>query len=94
MVGHVAPEAAEGGPIAVVADGDPITVDVYARALSVGLGRAELAARLERWEEPPPKYATGALAKYAGLVRSASEGAITAPPPRGLRLPLPEGLPA
>ena len=77
MVGHVAPEAAAGGPIAVVADGDPITIDADARRLDVELPPETIAARLARWTPPPPRFASGVMAKYARLVASASEGAVT-----------------
>ncbi len=74
MVGHVAPEAAVGGPIALVHDGDTVTLDVDARRLDVD---AELEERRSEWQAPEPRYAWGALAKYARLVSSASEGAVT-----------------
>ena len=74
MVGHVAPEAAVGGPIALVRDGDMITLDVKARRLDVD---ADLSARKGEWKAPEPKYTKGVMAKYARLVQSASEGAIT-----------------
>jgi dihydroxy-acid dehydratase len=77
MVGHVAPEAAAGGPIAVVADGDPITIDADARRLDVELPPETIAARLARWTPPPPRFASGVMAKYARLVAPASEGAVT-----------------
>ncbi|HXH05698.1 MAG TPA: dihydroxy-acid dehydratase, partial [Vicinamibacterales bacterium] len=77
MVGHVAPEAAAGGPIAVVADGDLVTIDVAARRLDVELSPEVLAARLARWTPPPPRFASGVMGKYARLVASASEGAVT-----------------
>ena len=80
MAGHVSPEAARGGPIAVVEDGDVVVVDVEAHELRVELSDDELAARLDAWSAPPPRYATGVLAKYAALVSSASEGAVTRPP--------------
>jgi dihydroxy-acid dehydratase len=79
MVGHVAPEAVRGGPIAALEEGDTIVIDVEARTLSVELSEAELTARLAGWELPPPRYADGVLAKYAALVSSASEGAVTRP---------------
>jgi dihydroxy-acid dehydratase len=79
MVGHVAPEAARGGPLAVVRDGDTITLDVEARRLDVELADDEVAARLRDWTPPAPRYTTGVLAKYAALVSSASEGAVTRP---------------
>jgi dihydroxy-acid dehydratase len=74
MVGHVAPEAAVGGPIALVRDGDMIRLDVKARRLDVD---ADLSARKGDWKAPEPKYKTGVMAKYAKLVQSASEGAVT-----------------
>ena len=74
MVGHVAPEAARGGPIALVRDGDVITLDVRARRLDV---QADLEERRSQWKPPSPRYSTGVMAKYARLVSSASEGAIT-----------------
>jgi len=77
MVGHVAPEAAHGGPIAALKDGDVIKFDVNARRLDVELSEAELAKRLADWREPQPRYTTGVFAKYAALVSSASEGAVT-----------------
>jgi dihydroxy-acid dehydratase len=76
MVGHVAPEAAEGGPIAAVEDGDPITIDLDAGRLDLEIPEDLLWERLERWFPPAPRYATGALAKYARLVKSASQGAV------------------
>ena len=74
MVGHVAPEAARGGPIAFLRDGDVITLDVRARRLDV---QANLEERRSQWKPPSPRYSTGVMAKYARLVSSASEGAIT-----------------
>jgi len=74
MVGHVAPEAADGGPIALVHEGDTVTLDVDARRLDVD---ADLEVRRPQWQAPEPRYAWGALAKYARLVGSASEGAVT-----------------
>jgi dihydroxy-acid dehydratase len=79
MVGHVAPEAYRGGPIAALRDGDEITLDVDARELRVALSDDEIAARLADWSPPPPRYTRGVLAKYASLVSSASEGAVTRP---------------
>ena len=76
MVGHVAPEAARGGPIAALRDGDTIELDVEARELRVALSDEELAARLAAVVQPPPRYTTGVLARYALLVSSASEGAV------------------
>jgi dihydroxy-acid dehydratase len=77
MAGHVAPEAPDGGPIAAVRDGDTVVFDVAARELNVELTDEEIAARLADYEPPPPKYTTGVLGKYARLVGSASEGAVT-----------------
>ncbi|HVE69143.1 MAG TPA: dihydroxy-acid dehydratase [Solirubrobacteraceae bacterium] len=77
MAGHVAPEAARGGPIAAVRDGDEITIDVDSRRLDVNLPDDEIARRVADYESPPPAYETGAMAKYAKLVSSASAGAIT-----------------
>jgi len=76
MVGHVAPEAARGGPIAALRDGDVVTVDVESRELRVELSDEELAARIAAVTPPEPRYATGVLARYARLVSSASEGAV------------------
>ena len=77
MAGHVAPEAAHGGPIAAVRDGDTIVFDVKARRLDVQLSEAEMSARLRQWSPPAPRYTTGVMAKYAKLVSSAAEGAVT-----------------
>jgi dihydroxy-acid dehydratase len=77
MAGHVAPEAAVGGPIAAVRDGDTISFDIPNRRLDVELSAAEIAARLQDWKEPAPRYSRGVFAKYARLVSSAAEGAIT-----------------
>jgi dihydroxy-acid dehydratase len=74
MVGHIAPEAASGGPIGLLRDGDIVTLDVRARRLDV---EANLDARRAQWKPPVPRYTTGVMAKYAKLVSSASEGAIT-----------------
>jgi dihydroxy-acid dehydratase len=79
MVGHVAPEAYRGGPIAALHDGDLVTLDVEARELRVDLSDHEIEARLAAWTPPPPRYTRGVLAKYAALVSSASEGAVTRP---------------
>ncbi len=77
MVGHVAPEAAVGGPIAAVREGDIITFDVENRRLDVGISEDEMQRRLAAWAPPEPNYKTGVFAKYAKLVSSSSEGAIT-----------------
>ena len=77
VVGHVAPEAASGGPIALVRDGDTITIDVAKRRIDLNVDGAELAQRRSAWHAPQARYTRGALAKYAKLVGSASEGAVT-----------------
>jgi dihydroxy-acid dehydratase len=79
MAGHVAPEAAHRGPIAAVQDGDTVTLDIDNRTLNVDLSDEEIEARLADWKEPEPRFATGVLAKYAALVSSASQGAVTDP---------------
>lgn len=76
-VGHIAPEAVDGGPIAFVQNGDPITLDMANRTLEVEIADGEFAARQVCWEPNPPKYTSGVLAKYRKLVSSAAEGAIT-----------------
>jgi dihydroxy-acid dehydratase len=75
-VGHVAPEAVDGGPIAFVRDGDRVVLDVQARTLDLVVDEAELDARQDGWQPPPPVYTRGVLAKYAKLVGSAAQGAI------------------
>jgi dihydroxy-acid dehydratase len=77
MAGHVAPEAAVGGPIAALKNGDIITFDIKARELSVALSQKEIKARLKKWKVPKPRYKSGVMAKYARHVSSAAEGAIT-----------------
>ena len=77
VIGHVAPEAAHGGPIAHVKDGDTITIDVEAQTINVN---ADLAARAKNWTPPKPRYPSGAYAKFARLVGSASKGAVTSFP--------------
>ena len=77
MIGHVAPEAALGGPIALVAEGDEVEIDVEAKRLDLHVDDAELARRRAGWTAPPPRYASGVMAKYAALVSSASDGAVT-----------------
>jgi dihydroxy-acid dehydratase len=77
MAGHVAPEAARGGPIAIIAEGDVIIFDLETRKLRIELSDAEINARLAKWKAPAPRYKTGVFAKYAALVSSASLGAIT-----------------
>ena len=79
MAGHVAPEAAVGGPIAAVAEGDTITFDVEARRLDLDVSESILRERLARWRAPVPRYTSGVFAKYVALVSSAAEGAVTRP---------------
>jgi dihydroxy-acid dehydratase len=79
MVGHVAPEAMTGGPIAAVADGDAIEFDIGKRSLNVALTDAELQRRMSTWKAPSPRYSTGVMAKYALMVSSAAQGAVTTP---------------
>jgi dihydroxy-acid dehydratase len=79
MAGHVAPEAAHRGPIAALREGDAVTFDIEDRKLDVALSDAEIEDRLKDWRDPQPRYETGVFAKYAALVSSASEGAITRP---------------
>jgi dihydroxy-acid dehydratase len=77
MVGHAAPEAFRGGPLAIVRDGDSIVIDVAGRRLDVDISETELKDRMTTWKAPTPRYARGVLAKYAKLVSSASTGAVT-----------------
>ena len=77
MIGHIAPEAADGGPLAALKSGDKISIDVAKRKLDVELSATELKKRLKAWKPPKPRYASGVLAKYARHVASASEGAVT-----------------
>jgi dihydroxy-acid dehydratase len=77
MAGHVAPEAARGGPIAAVQDGDEVTLDIDARRLDVDLSDEEIARRVEAYESPEPRYRRGVMAKYAASVSSAAQGAVT-----------------
>jgi dihydroxy-acid dehydratase len=79
MIGHVAPEAAVGGPIALLEEGDEVTVDIPARELSVDVDEATMAARREEWEPPEPPYTNGVLAKYGRDFDSAANGAVTNP---------------
>jgi dihydroxy-acid dehydratase len=80
MAGHVAPEAAQGGPIAAIADGDSIVFDIPNRTLNVELSTEQIRQRLASWKAPAPRFTSGVMAKYAFLVSSASQGAITALP--------------
>ncbi len=77
VVGHVTPEAIEGGPIAIVEDGDRITIDAENQEVTLHLSDAEINKRLSNWKKPPVRYTRGVLAKYAKTVTSASEGAVT-----------------
>ena len=77
MIGHVTPEAALGGPIALVKDGDVITLDAEARQLNLNVSVEEMDRRRREWKPPTPRYTSGVMAKYAKLVSSASLGAVT-----------------
>jgi dihydroxy-acid dehydratase len=77
MAGHAAPEAARGGPIAVLAEGDIVSIDIARRAIDVEVAPEVLAKRLSEWNAPPPRYRGGVFAKYCALVSSASDGAVT-----------------
>ena len=77
VVGHVVPEAAVGGPIALVHEGDTVTIDAPARKLQLEVDEEELRRRRTAWEPPAPRYSRGVLAKYARLVSSADRGAVT-----------------
>jgi dihydroxy-acid dehydratase len=77
VVGHVTPEAFVGGPIAVIKNGDPITIDAEKRQINLGIPAKELKTRLAKWKKPKPRYTRGVLAKYAKLCNSASLGAVT-----------------
>jgi dihydroxy-acid dehydratase len=77
MIGHIAPEAALGGPIAIVEEGDTVVIDVDRKALDLDVAADVIADRLSRWAPRPPNYAGGVLGKYAALVGSASGGAVT-----------------
>jgi dihydroxy-acid dehydratase len=80
MVGHIAPEAARGGPMAIVQDGDQITIDIDARKLDLHVSDEEIADRLAAWKAPKPRYTWGVMARYAALVSSASDGAVLETP--------------
>lgn len=77
VVGHITPEAFEGGPIAIVRNGDPITIDAISHTLTIDIPQKEIAARIAKWKKPKPRYRRGVLAKYASHVSTASEGAVT-----------------
>jgi dihydroxy-acid dehydratase len=79
MIGHAAPEAFDGGPLAALADGDHVTIDIPERRLDVELTEEELEERLADWEQPEPPYPGGVLAKYGSSFGSAANGAVTNP---------------
>jgi dihydroxy-acid dehydratase len=79
MVGHVAPEAMVGGPIAMVKNGDEIVIDINKSKIELIVSRNEMTRRIRKWRQLKPHYASGVLAKYASLVQSASQGAVTLP---------------
>ena len=79
MIGHVSPEAMVGGPISLVKNGDKVAIDIKRGTIDLEVGRAEMQERKRKWRPKKPKYLNGALAKYASLVRSASDGAVTLP---------------
>ena len=79
MVGHVAPEAFVGGPIALVKNGDEISINTDENSITLHISDSELEKRKKEWKRPEPNYKSGALAKYASLVGSAANGAITKP---------------
>jgi dihydroxy-acid dehydratase len=79
MIGHISPEAAVGGPLALLQDGDIVVIDVDRRTVDVELSEEELARRRAAWTPPPPKYPHGLFAKYARLVSSAAQGAVCIP---------------
>ncbi len=78
-VGHIAPEAAVGGPIAAVEEGDIISLDIKKRTIDLDIPQNVLQDRLRKWSTPEPKYRSGVFAKYVALVGSASQGALTTP---------------
>ncbi len=77
VVGHITPEAYEGGPLAIVEDGDEITIDAVTKELAIAVSQEEIENRLKKWEKPNPRYTRGVLAKFAKTVNSASYGAVT-----------------
>ncbi|MCB1237812.1 MAG: dihydroxy-acid dehydratase, partial [Verrucomicrobiae bacterium] len=76
-IGHITPEAFVGGPIALIENGDPISIDAEKREITLGISKKELEDRRKNWRQPKPNHTRGVLAKYAKLVSSASEGAVT-----------------
>jgi dihydroxy-acid dehydratase len=91
MIGHATPEAADGGPLAFVEEGDTISIDIDARTVDLEVSRAELERRAEGWQPPAWKYPRGVFAKYAGLVGSASCGAVVASPEAPRSVPAVKG---
>jgi dihydroxy-acid dehydratase len=77
VVGHVAPEAYEGGTIALVEEGDPVTIDAHQLLIQLNVPEEEIARRRAQWKRPEPRYTRGVLAKFAKLASSASKGAVT-----------------
>ncbi|MCB0375745.1 MAG: dihydroxy-acid dehydratase, partial [Sinomicrobium sp.] len=77
VVGHITPEAYVGGPIAIIKNGDPITIDAKKREINLDIPASEIKKRLKNWKQPKPRYTRGVLSKYAKVVSSASEGAVT-----------------
>ena len=77
MIGHVAPEAIDGGPIAIVREGDPIAIDIEKRTIDIAIPAEEIAARLQQFKAPELKYKSGVYLKYCNSVSSASKGAVT-----------------
>ena len=77
VIGHVTPEAFVGGPLALVKNGDQISIDAESREMTLHIKKKEMAERKKKWKQPKPRYTKGVLAKYAKLVNSASEGAVT-----------------
>jgi len=79
MIGHVSPEAALGGPVAAVREGDIIKIDINQQLLEIEISDSEIRHRMAQWKAPKPRFTSGVFAKYGALVQSASEGAITRP---------------
>jgi len=77
VVGHITPEAFDGGPLAIVKNGDGITIDGVNHKITLDVPAKEIAARLAKWKKPKPRYNRGVLAKYAKLVSTASQGGVT-----------------
>ena len=77
VVGHVAPEAFAGGPIALVQEGDSITIDAHKRLIQLNVSEDEMAKRRAAWKQPAPRYTRGLLGKYTRMVSTASKGAVT-----------------